>query len=676
MRLFSNAIVRTFAPAAPTSTPHPSEPESTLPEHADDPVVSDIPPEAILVDGETIVAIGTRAELLDIAAAESSTTAALASAGGVGATTVIPGPTLEEIDCQGQVILPGFVDAHMHSIAYANSLEELDLSGTRSLAEAVEAIRERAQTLPLGEWVVGSGWDLNKWDDPRYPDRELLDELVPDHPVAMWSLDLHTLWANAHALEIAGIDALTADPWGGEFVRDHDGELTGLVREDATDLVARFIPEPSRAEQIERLDRTQQLFLSQGLTGIHDFDGIPSTLGWNDLREADRQHIRVTKYLRGNEVPWAIETGWHTGDGDGWLRRGGLKLFSDGALGSHTSHMSSPFPEPETAAEPETELVATPEAVAEPQLETPVAEAGGETADPADAASYSYPNSVPESVLNDEPVEANYGIAQMSEDDLFENARWATEAGISVAIHAIGDQANHHVLNVFDRLRETTRAAEARYERPLRHRVEHAQFIQPDDVARFKELDVIASMQPRHCISDLHLLHLIDESAQLAAYAWPDLLAAGAHVAFGSDGPVEHANPFAAIYAAMTRANISGDASTSFQPGRRMTAAEAIVQHTQGAAYAAGTEERSGYLAPGMDADFIVVNTDPCAAEGLDPEWSRSGVDGEAGESEGSGPTQGLLGYASEQALFAHAEAIRDTRVALTVVGGEVKYQA
>src|SRR5699024_1761188 len=156
---------------------------------------------------------------------------------------------------------------------------------------------------------------------------------------------------DAHALEIAGIDALTADPGGGEFVRVQDGELTGLVREDATDLVARFIPEPSREEQVERLDRTQKLFLSQGLTGFHDFDGISSTLGWNDLREADRQHIRVTQYLRGNEVPWAIETGWHTGDGDDWLRRGGLKLFSDGALGSHTSHMSSPFPEPEPAPE-------------------------------------------------------------------------------------------------------------------------------------------------------------------------------------------------------------------------------------------------------------------------------------------------------------------------------------
>ena len=639
MRLFSNAVVRTFAPQAASSAPDSNTPASiasdpigsnaeAAPETApdSDPSPTSDPsrpaPDAILVDGETIVAVGTRAELLDIAAAESSTTAALASAGGVGATTVIPGLEIDEIDCNGQVILPGFVDGHIHSIMYADSLTDLDLSQTKSLAEAVAAIRERADSLPVGTWVVGSGWDLNKWEDPSYPDRTLLDEIVPDHPVAMWSLDLHTLWANAHALEIAGIDEATPDPSGGSFVRDDDGQLTGLVREDATDLVARFIPEPSREEQVKRLATTQELFLSQGLTGIHDFDGIAATLGWNDLHEAGRQDMRVTLFLRSPEVPWAIETGWHTGDGDDWLQCGGLKLFSDGALGSHTSHMSSPFPETD-----------------------------GET--------------------------ENFGIAQMTEDELFEQAHIATEAGISVAIHAIGDQANHHVLEVFDRLRDITRAAEEKYDRPMRHRVEHAQFIQPTDVARFAELGVLASMQPRHCISDLHLLHLIDESAQLAAYAWPDLLEAGAHVVFGSDGPVEPANPFAAIYAAMTRANISGEASTTFQPHRRLSAVEAIRLHTQGPAFAAGLEDRRGYLAPGMDADFILVDTDPCAAEGLSSDALNTEVTAQSSDLNGSRtPTDGLLGYDSEEALFAHAEAIRDTRVALTVVGGEIKYRA
>ncbi|SDR74111.1 hypothetical protein SAMN04489752_0115 [Brevibacterium siliguriense] len=625
MRLFSNAVVRTFAPRAASNTPasNTSDPSTSNSDTSAESVDLTRPaPDAILVDGETIVAVGTRAELLDIAAAQSSTTVALASAGGVGATTVIPGLEIDEVDCSGQVILPGFVDGHIHSIMYADSLTDLDLSQTKSLAEAVAAIRDRADSLPVGTWVVGSGWDLNKWEDPSYPDRALLDAEVPDHPVAMWSLDLHTLWVNAHALEIAGIDETTPDPAGGGFVRDDDGTLTGLVREDATDLVARFIPEPSREEQVERLATTQELFLSQGLTGIHDFDGISATLGWNDLHEAGRQDMRVTLYLRSPEVPWAIETGWHTGDGDDWLQCGGLKLFSDGALGSHTSHMSSPFPETD-----------------------------GET--------------------------ENFGIAQMTEDELFDQAHIATEAGISVAIHAIGDQANHHVLAVYERLRDITRAAEEKFDRPMRHRVEHAQFIQPSDVVRFAELGVLASMQPRHCISDLHLLHLIDESAQLAAYAWPDLLDAGANVVFGSDGPVEPANPFAAIYAAMTRANISGDVSTTFQPHRRLSAVEAIRLHTQGPAFAAGLDGRRGYLAPGMDADFIVVDTDPCAAEGLDTETLTTEAAAEMSDPNASPtPTDGLLGYASEEALFAHAEAIRDTRVALTVVGGEIKYRA
>ncbi|WP_309131089.1 amidohydrolase family protein [Brevibacterium sp.] len=645
MRLFSNAVVRTFAPGEP-ATAAPSWANPPAPSESDSPAVR-LAPDSILVDGGTIVAVGTRSELLDIAESTSATSAALASAGGIGATAVTPSARLEEIDCGGQVILPGLVDAHMHSIAYADSLTNLDLSSVSSLAEAVAAIRDRAQSLPVGSWVLGSAWDLNKWEDPRPPDRELLDRAVPDHPVAMWSVDLHTLWVNARALEIAGIDSRTPDPSGGEFVRDHDGRLTGLIREEATELVARFVPEPTRDEQVERLATTQRLFLSQGLTGLHDFDGIASTLAWNDLREADRQHMRVMKYLRGVEVPWAIETGWRTGDGDAWLRRGGLKLFSDGALGSHSCHMSVPFPDPVPAG-------AT--AAAGSAVGVAAAASGSTPAVPGDAGE----------------VQANYGIAQMTEGELFEQARMATEAGISVAIHAIGDQANHHVLNVFERLRPITKTVEEKFRRPLRHRVEHAQFIQPADVARFRELGVIASMQPRHCISDLHLLHLIDESAQLAAYAWPDLIDAGVEVAFGSDGPVEPANPFAAIYAAMTRANIGGDPRTSFQPQRRLSAAEAIRLHTQGPAYTAGLEDRRGHLAPGMDADFIIVDTDPCTADGLRDGGTVKRAPTTSAEV--TAARDGLLGYSSEEALFAHASAIRDTRVAMTVVGGEVKH--
>src|SRR5699024_3153049 len=179
-RLITSAVVRTYAQTYASDSSGFCDSAPTT-------------PRASIDEAETIVAVDTIGERRHIDAEVPSTTAALASAGGEGATAVIPGLEIEEIDGDGQIILPGFVDGHMHSIAYANSIEELDLSQTRSLAEAVDAIRERALTMPVGEWVVGSGWDLNKWDDPRHPDRELLDQAVPDHPVAMWSLDLHTL---------------------------------------------------------------------------------------------------------------------------------------------------------------------------------------------------------------------------------------------------------------------------------------------------------------------------------------------------------------------------------------------------------------------------------------------------------------------------------------------------
>lgn len=637
MRLFSNAVVRTFSGASDTDSE---------------------PPNAILVDSGTIVAVGDREELLALASTSDGPTPTTPTAN----TSITPAtrhntpstptPTsadVEEIDCGGQTIIPGLVDGHMHSNSYADSLTNLDLSPASSFAEAVDLIRGRSQSVPAGEWVLGSGWDANTWSDADVPDRELLDRAVPNHPVAMWSVDHHTLWVNHRALEIAGLDARTPNPSGGQFDRDIHGDLTGVIREEATSVLWQVIPLPSPEERVDRLEAAQQLFLSLGLTGFHDFDGAESTRGWADMRARGKQHIRVMKYLRGEELEWAIDSGWRTGNGDGWLVNGGLKLFSDGALGSHTSHMSSPYPDP-------------------------VLQTAAPDGSPTDSAA---------------EMVANYGIAQMTEDELFDQARRATEAGISVAIHAIGDQANHHVLNVFDRLRPITVAAEARLGRALRHRVEHAQFIQPADVARFHELQVIASMQPRHCISDLHLLHLIDEEAQLAAYAWPDLLEARAQVVFGSDGPVEPANPFAAIYAAMTRADISGDPTTTFQSSRRLSAAEAIRLHTQGPAYAAGLEHRRGVLAPGMDADFIVIDTDPLRADGLmtsaeaDVEFGTSAT-AEAGlglrtptpakAGVGLSRSEGLLGYRSERALFDHAEAIRDTRVAMTVVAGEIKH--
>ncbi|MCQ9369351.1 amidohydrolase [Brevibacterium sp. 91QC2O2] len=581
MPLYLNADVWTFDPETPRAT-------------------------ALLTHDEKIVAVGQEAEL----------------------TAHATGPdAAERIDLGGRTVIPGFVDAHLHALSYAESLAEVDLVATRSLAEAVEAIAAFAAELPAGRWITGGRWDFNRWSDTAdQPDRTLLDAAVPNHPVAVWSIDMHTLWCNGAALAAAGIDARTADPDGGQIVRGASGTATGILREDATDLVLAAIPAAGRDLSADRMAAAQELWLSEGLTGLHDIDGAASRQAWYDLAESGRQKMRVVKYLRPEELDWAASAGpdgWRTGDGDSWFLRGGLKLFSDGALGSQSSFMSSPFPH-----------------------------AHGE--------------------------EPNYGIQLAALPTLIEQIEAAYARGIAVAVHAIGDAANHVVLDAIEATNPARSAAEARFGRVLQARIEHAQFLQPADVARFAALDVVASMQPRHCISDLHLLERLRPDAGLAAYAWTDLASAGARLAFGSDGPVEPANPFAAIYAAMTRADIGGDPATVFQPERRMDAYQAIAAHTSGPAQAVGRQDVTGVLKAGYDADFVAVETSPFAAAGLTTEWVAGGGSGAGIGAAGAGVGgAGTLRYeyASESARMAHAEAIRDTRVATTVVGGRVRYQ-
>ncbi|WAL39374.1 amidohydrolase [Brevibacterium sp. BRM-1] len=552
MRLFTNAVVHTLDPARPRA-------------------------EAILTDGEAIAAVGGAEELAAHAA----------------------GRLEETVDLRGAPVIPGLVDAHLHAMSYAESLAQVDLRQARSEAQAVEAIAAYARTLPDGVWVGGGRWDCNRWKGGvGQPGRALLDAAVPDRPVAVWSIDYHTLWCNGAALRAAGIDASTPSPRGGEIVRDAEGHATGILREDAATLVERQVPHAPRELGADRMAAAQRAWLAEGLTGVHDIDGELSREAWLALRERGGLDMRVVKYLRLEEFDWAVKTGWRTGGGDAWFHHGGLKLFSDGALGSQSAFMSSAYPH--AAGAP-----------------------------------------------------AAYGMQIATEDVLVSQIETALSHGIGTAIHAIGDQANHHVLSAYARTQEANRAAEARFGSVLRRRIEHAQFVQPADVARFGQLGIVASMQPRHCISDLHLLAALRPDERLAAYAWGELAAAGAPLAFGSDGPVEPSNPFAAIYAAMTRADIEGDPATSFQPERRISARAALEAHTSGAAYAAGREACTGRLAPGMEADFIALDVDPLVHPGLDPETGA---------------------YGSEDALFDHACAIRDARVLVAAVGGTVRH--
>lgn len=533
---------------------------------------------AVLVDGEKIVAAGEADKL---------------RAHTAGAETV---------DLGGTTAMPGFVDAHIHGLSQALGAEQLSLFGTESLEQAMTALADYASGVPDGEWITGAGWDFTKWGLDAQPDRAHLEKAAPNNPVALWSIDYHTLWVNGLALEEAGVGPHTPDPHDGEYVREPGGRLTGIIREGAAELVKAAIPDPSASAAADALKVQQRTWLSEGLTGLHEIEGELSRRAWLELGQRGEQDIRVVKYLRPQELAWAKSSGWTTGEGDSWFHHGGLKLFADGALGSHTCHMSSPFPPAEGEEAP------------------------------------------------------NYGAEVISEDALTDAMIEAYRAGIVPIVHAIGDQAVHQVLSAYERSAGEHRAAEKRLGRTLRRRIEHSQFVQPGDIQRFADLEVIASMQPRHCISDLHLLAQIPLDAALAAYAWTQLEDAGAALAFGSDAPVEPSTPWAAVYAAMTRADISGDRSSTYQPERRMSAYRAIAAHTSGAAFAAGRENVSGRIAPGMDADFITVDTDPLAREGAD------------------GAVSFEQAYPDEGALFEQAEAIRDARVETAVVGGQVRF--
>ena len=533
-----------------------------------------------------------------------------------------------EVDLEGRVVLPGFVDAHLHAVSTASTIAEVDIRQVRSLRAAVDTVAAHAATLPPGEWVTGGRWDANTWDMGRggsyQPDRELLDEAVPDRPVALWSIDYHTLWLNGAALEAVGIHDDTPNPVGGEIVRDGSGRATGILREDAATIAERAMPALSLEQRAANMRIAQRKWLAEGLTGVHDIDGAASQEAWDALRADDGLLMRVVKYLRLDELEWARAVGWRTGD-----QVGRRRTASHGDAGGRAVLGR---PRPRRVVRPR-----RPQAVLRWS---------------AGVADLVHDRSVPPAsrARTTSPTTACRSRARTCSSN---RSRRPCRRAFSLAVHAIGDRANHHVLSAFSRTRAASRAAEERYGRPLRHRIEHAQFVRPEEVQLFAQMGVVASMQPRHCISDLHLLESLKPDPRLAAYAWKDLLAAGAPVAFGSDGPVEPTDPFAAIYAAMTRADFGGDPATTFEPGRRIPARDAIAAHTSGAAYAAGLEGSVGTLAPGMAADLIAVDVDPLRADG------GSGVTGE---------------YASEAALFEHAEAVRDATVHLTAVAGEVAF--
>lgn len=461
-------------------------------------------------------------------------------------------PLSDKFDADGNTIIPGLIDAHIHLEEYALCLQKVDCE-TPTRRECLERVAIRVATTPPGEWILGHGWNQNNWDEGSGTAR-MLDEIAPHHPVYLTHKSLHSSWTNSAALQLAGISRDTPDPAGGRIGHLPDGEPDGLLFESASSILENAIPQPS-LEQVEASLRAALSNLSRiGLTGAHDFDGSRCFKVLQVLHANHELKLRVLKGIPSDDLSNAIQLGLRTGFGDDFLRIGAVKLFADGALGPHTAAMLEPY-----ELEPE-----------------------------------------------------NLGILMMDAAQLFEVGCQAVENGISLAVHAIGDRANREVLDAYARLREYERSLPSSQHARLRHRIEHVQLVHPDDLPHFSQLEIIASMQPIHATSDMLMADRNWGARSAYAYAWRSQLVHHNHLAFGSDAPVESPNPFWGIHAAVNRQRADGSPSPQgWYPEQRLSVDEAIRAYTTGAAYAGGVDSQLGKLAPGYLADLIVIDENP-----------------------------------------------------------------
>lgn len=507
--------------------------------------------EAIAIDGEKIVAVGNSK---DLKAKYQAT---------------------KEIDLQGKLVTPGFNDAHVHFLRGAVALLSVVLMDTKSLVEVQEKIAEKVKTTKQGEWITGRGWDHTVWKQ-IFPTKTDLDKIAPNHPVYLTRVDGHVSWVNSAALKLAGITKETKNPEGGEIERDANGEATGILKETAQSLVLKFVPPTTPEQYVKGLELALEMAKKYGITSVQDNSGYEATKLYRQFLKEDKLTVRVSEWqnfedsieeLKRQRAEFASFK-----DNLSRLKLGALKGYVDGTLGSKTAAMLAPF--------------------------------------------------------SDDPH--NSGIPRRSQEELTKMIVERDKEGWQIALHAIGDKANRMALEGFGMTEEVnqvrlinltrlTNIPSNNYEKAIndikarskRHRIEHAQVVNPSDFKRFAELGIIASMQPTHAISDKRWAESrLGEYRVLGAYSWHLMKSYGVHVPLGTDFPVESINPYQTLYAAVSRQDVDGDPVGGWQPQERLTMAEAIRSHTYESAYAEFSEKEKGTIAVGMLADLVVHSKD------------------------------------------------------------------
>jgi predicted amidohydrolase YtcJ len=472
----------------------------------------------------------------------------------VGSSTDVDawhGPQTKVVDAKGKLLLPGFNDAHTHFVDGGSQLKEVQLKDADSPEEFARRIGERAKGTPKGEWITGGSWDEQRWSPPQLPTKELIDPLTPTTPVWVTRYDGHESLANSITLRLANITAKTADPPGGQIVRDAQGNPTGVLRDAAQELVVKVMPPMSHARRLRVIHQAMDHAASLGVTSVQDKNPL-----YDDVKVyaelEDKGELATRIYVAPMETDWKDQAkiGVRRAFGTSLLRMGAVKGYADGSLGSETAYFFDPY-----------------------------------TDDPQSHG-----------LLSDEmhPPSA-----------MLQRLKSADAAGLQICIHAIGDRGISMVLDMFEQIEK------ANGKRDRRWRIEHAQHMAEKDFVRFARLGVIASVQPYHAIDDGRWAEKrIGPDRIKRTYAFRTFLNNGVRLALGTDWPVAPLSPMWTIYAAVTRATLDGKNPDGWLPEQKLTVAEAVEAYTLGSAYAEFQEKEKGSITAGKLADFVIVSDD------------------------------------------------------------------
>lgn len=485
--------------------------------------------QAVAIEDEQILALGNNKDVLNLA-----------------------GPETETIDLDGRLVVPGFIDTHIHFFEWSLKRQGVKLDDLSSLDGLLARVRAAGKDKSPGQWILGQGWNETDWAEHRMPDRKILDSVSPEHPVLLWRCDLHLAAANSAALELAGITPDTPDPPEGRIERDPNGKPNGILRELAINLVRRAIATPTAPQVVDAYKDAAKALHRRGITGIHDIrlmadeDGARAFQAFETLDRDNRLDLRCWITLPGHKLEQIIDLGLRTGFGNSRLRIGHVKFFSDGGMGARTAWLIDPY------------------------------------------------------------LDAERGMPLVDMTVLAEDIQKADRAGLSVMVHAVGDRANRELINIFETL-PSSRNASNSAPPGIPHRIEHVQMIRPEDAERLRKLNVALCVTPANMVLDMNLIDTALGNMGKWTYDFRGLMDTGAPVMFSSDCPVCDPDPLPGIHAAVTRQREDETPSGGWYPDSRVTVPEALKAYTSTPARVHNAFD-IGSITPGKKADLAVLS--------------------------------------------------------------------